>query len=414
MKILILSQYYPPETGACSNRISGFARHLANRGHEVTVVTGFPNYPYSKLYPGYARRWCSGDFDGRVKLLRTWLSIRRPKRPLDRFINYLGFFISSLWASIFKAGPQDIVVATSGPILVGFAGALLAIVKRKTFVLDLRDVWPERIVAAGEFKNPVALKILEWIENFMYAHAAQIICVTEGLREKLLQKGVSASKLKVITNGTDPEIFLPSASGKNLSEYGIPEGSFVVAYTGSIGLLQDHELVLECAERLKPFEDIYFLMMGEGVRRDYLEAEAKHRGLSRVVLVPNKPREEVARILACAKIGINTNTNVNHNQMAIPVKMFDYMACQLPVVLANEGEVAAIVEDGHLGICTPPGDVESFSEAILRLYKNHDLREEMGKNGRRVVLDHYSIYRLSADFEDSLFYALNPIVNQPV
>ena len=406
MKVLILSQYYPPETGACSNRISGFARHLADHGHPVTAITGFPNYPYSKLYPGYARRWCVADSDGRVKLFRTWLSIRLPKRPLDRFMNYLGFFISSLWAGLFKVGPQDVIVATSGPILVGFAGALLASLKRKPFVLDLRDVWPERIVAAGEFKNPLALKILGWVESFMYARAAQIICVTEGLREKLLQKGVPADKLKVITNGTDPEIFLPSIKGKNLSEYGIPESAFVVAYTGSMGLLQDHELVLECAERLKSFEDIYFLMMGEGVRRNYLESEAKRRGLGRIVFLPNQPREEVARILARAKIGINTNTHVNHNQMAIPVKMFDYMACQLPVVLANEGEVAAIVTEGHLGICTPPGDAASFAEAILRLYRDQPLREEMGKNGRRIVISRFSTHILASQFEEAVSNSL--------
>ncbi len=406
MKILILSQYYPPETGACSNRISGFARYLAAHGHEVTVVTGFPNYPYHKLYAGYRRQWYSSDTDGRVKLMRTWLSIRLPNRPRDRFANYLGFFISSLWACFFKAGPQDVIVATSGPILVGFAGALTALVKRKPFVLDLRDVWPERIVAAGEFKNPVALKVLEWVENFMYARAAQIICVTQGLREKLIRKGVSEKKLTVITNGTDPEMFLPSSGGKNLSEYGIPENAFVVAYTGSMGLLQDHELVLQCAEKLKEYSDIYFLMVGEGVRRESMEAEARRRGLERVMFLANVPREEVARILSRAKIGINTNTNLDHNQMAIPVKMFDYMACQLPVVLANEGEVAAIVRDGHLGICTPPGDAASFAEAILRLYRDHDLREEMGKNGRRVVVSRFSSRILASQFEDLLSHSL--------
>lgn len=366
------------------------------------MITGFPNYPYREIYPGYKRTWCQTDSDGKVQILRTWLTTIFPKRPIHRLANYLGFFISSMWAAMFYAKKQEIVVATSGPILVGFSGALVSWMKRIPFILDLRDMWPERIVAAGEFKNRFALKILEWIEHFMYRRARRIVCVTEGLRENLIKKGVDERKICVITNGTDPDLFKPALREETsvFEAFGIPRGSFVVVYAGTLGLLQDHDMILNTAEVLKEFKDIYLVLIGEGVRRTFLEEETIKRHLFNVRFLPNLKREQLAEILPFAQIGINPNTNIRHNRMAIPVKMFDYMACELPVVLANDGEVKNMVEDNLIGFCTLPGNVPMFVEAILKLYRDQKLRLEMGKQGRKLVQRQFSIQLLSERFED--------------
>lgn len=403
MKILILSQYYPPETGACSNRISGFARGFARAGHEVTVITAFPNYPFHRLYSGFKRKWVSEDRDGPVRLLRTWLTIRVPNRPRDRFLNYLGFFLSSLSAALFKAGKADILLATSGPILVGFSGALAAWIRGIPFVLDLRDVWPERIIAAGEFKNPLALRILEWMERFLYRRAAKILCVTEGLRENLIQKGVPDHRLHVITNGTDLSLYEPGTGAEfSWESLGLPPTVFAVVYAGTLGLLQDHQLVIESADRLRSHHDIHFILVGEGVKRASVQAEVQKRELTQVHLLDNLPRRELAALLSHAHIGINSNTDIVHNQMAIPVKMFDYMAAGLPVVIANDGEVERLVREGDIGICVRPGDVHAFSEAILRLFHNRSEAKRMGGKGKTLAEDRFNLEKLTLRVEKIL------------
>lgn len=403
MNILILTQYYPPETGACANRMAGFARQLAHAGHAVTVVTGFPNYPWGTIYPGYRRVWCMQDRDSDVRLIRTWLAIRAPRHPWDRFVNYGGFFISSMYGALRHGGAPDVVMATSGPILVGLAGALVALAKRRPFILDVRDIWPERIVVAGEFTNPVAIKILEWVERFLYTRAVRIVCVTQGLQSRLAAKGVALQKMTVITNGVDTDVFQQGQA----EPPGLPPRQtllkpFWVIYAGTLGLLQDHHLILETAERLTSYPEIQFALVGEGVRRSYLEAEIRRRQLPNVALLGNRPQRELAAMLHAAHIGINANTAHAHNAMAIPVKMFDYMASGLPVVLANQGEVETLVQEGGFGMCVPPGDVEQFTAAILRLYQDPILRQEMGQRGRDLVHQRFSFARLTRDLEHLL------------
>jgi glycosyltransferase involved in cell wall biosynthesis len=400
MKVLILSQYYPPETGACAHRISGFARYLAAHGHAVTVITGLPHYPHRALYPGYRVAWCQPDADGDVHLLRCWLARLAPRSPLHRLLNYLGFFLSALWAGCFRCGPQDVIVATSGPIFVGFAGALLAWLKRTPFVLDVRDLWPERIVAAGEFRHRLAIWLLARIETFMYWRASRIVCVTAGLYERLRQRGRPAPQLSIITNGTDPEVFrLAEQSAEAFTRFGIPRQSFIVVYAGTLGLLQDHALLLHTATALQAYADIYLVLIGEGVKKAEVQAEAVKRRLTRLIFLPNLSREQLATVLPAAHIGINANTHVAHNRMAIPVKMFDYMACGLPVVLANDGDVPAIVAEAQAGLCTPPGDADLFVQAILTLYHDAAKRSEMGARGRAFVLERYATQVLAGHFE---------------
>ena len=403
MNILFLTQYYPPETGACANRISGFARYLASQQHTVTVLTGFPHYPLQQLYPGYKVSWCQPDTDGLVRLLRCWLLTLPASSPWHRLLTYLGFFVSALWAGCFRAGPQEVVVATSGPIFVGVAGALLAWIKGVPFVLDVRDLWPERVVVAGELRNRLLIWLLERLETFMYWRAAQLVCVTDGLRQKLRQKGIAERHLEMIPNGTDPDLYQAAAPAPDaFVPFGVPAGRFVIVYAGTLGLLQDHDLFLRTAEAIQASPDMYLVLIGEGVKRPLLQQEASKRHLTRLRLVPNMPRDQLATLLPSAQLGINANTAVEHNIMAIPVKMFDYMACGLPVVVANAGEVRAIVEDAQAGVCTPPGDVAGFVQALRRLYEHPGQRAEMGARGRRLLLERYATRVLARRFETLL------------
>ena len=167
MRILFISQYYTPETGAAAARIGGFVKYLSRSGNKITVVTGFPNYPYGRIYPGYRSKWVSKETKGDVSIFRTWVHASPKKTALHRLFNYLSFMFSSFRGAL-KSKDEDVVIATSGPIFVGLSGYLVSSIKKIPFVLDVRDIWPERITVAANLKDGVIIKILEKLELFLY------------------------------------------------------------------------------------------------------------------------------------------------------------------------------------------------------------------------------------------------------
>ena len=389
MQILFISQYYYPEIGAASERITGFARYLKKYNYDVTVITGFPNYPFGKIYKGYKKTLFAREEKDGANIWRLWLYTSEKNNIISRLLNYISFMISSFIAGLFVKN-IDIVIATSGPIFVGLSGYLISAIKRKPFILDVRDIWPERIYAGTNIKRNLFLKVLEKLEAFLYKKAHKIIAVTEGVKNNIISKKVKEKKVKVITNGVDPEMFYAKQKNekllKNLGLY----NKFIIIYAGTLGLLQDLDLILNAAEKLNEKKEIVFLILGRGARLEYFLSKINEKGLSNVKVLPPKPPEELVDYINLSDIGINTNTSHHHNRMAIPVKMFIYLACGKPVVFANEGEVYSIINDNKVGICVHPGDIDAFCKAILLLYHNRDLYNQYSQNGLRLVREKFS------------------------
>jgi hypothetical protein len=405
MHILFISQYFFPEIGAASERISGFASNLSRFGHEVTVITGFPNYPLNKKYPGYSKKIFSiEDYKG-VKLIRVWLFTSSNTGAFARLLNYLSFMFSSIIAGLFV---KDVhyTVATSGPIFTGLAGYILSVIKKTTFIFDVRDIWPERIYAGTTIKRGVLIRILEKLEILLYRKASRIIAVTNGVGANIISKGVNPEKTDVITNGVDTEVFKPQPRDQELAEsLGIKQNSFVVIYAGTLGLLQDNDLLLAAAEKLKNYSDILFLIIGGGAKREEFIAKTEKSGLRQVLVLPPVSPGELCEYINLSDVGINANTDHPHNNMAIPVKMFTYMACAKPVVLANSGEIAELVENNNIGRCVHPGDIEAFSNAILEFYNNKGLCKEYGQNCYELVHNKFSMGQLSKELDRVLVQA---------
>jgi glycosyltransferase involved in cell wall biosynthesis len=401
MHILFISQYFHPEIGAASERISGFARNLSGFGHKITVITGFPNYPFDKKYPGYKKKLFSVEKYNGVKVIRVWLFTTGSAGVAARLLNYFSFMITSIAAGL-RVRDLDFVFATSGPIFAGLAGYILSRTKKVPFIFDVRDIWPERIYAGTDMKRGFATKMLEKLEMILYAKAVKIIAVTKGVKANIVSKGVSAEKVNVITNGVDTNIFATLPLNHALVEtLGIGQNKFTVIYAGTLGLFQDIDLIVECAERLRNYEDILFLIVGGGARRDEFCEKVERRELINVIMVPPVSSTELNNYINLSDIGINANTDHPHNDMAIPVKMFPYMACAKPVVLANTGEIAEIVAENNVGECVPPGDIEAFSSAILKLYQNRELCRQCGENGYKLVIDKFSSDMLARQLEKS-------------
>lgn len=399
MHILFISQYFFPEIGAASERISGFSSNLNKFGHKVTVITGFPNYPLNKKYPGYRKKIFSiEDYKG-VKVIRVWLFTSGNTGAFARLLNYLSFMFSSIIAGLFVKD-VNYAVATSGPIFAGLAGYILSVIKRIAFIFDVRDIWPERIYAGTSIKRGTLIRILEKLEILLYRKASRIIAVTNGVGANIIAKGVNPEKTAVITNGVDTEVFKPQPENQGLAEkLGIKQDSFVVVYAGTLGLLQDNDLLLAAADKLNNYSDILFLIIGGGAKRDEFIVKAEKNDLKKVLILPPVSPVELCEYINMADIGINANTGHPHNNMAIPVKMFTYMACAKPVVLANSGEIAELVEKHNIGRCVPPGDVEAFSNAILEFYHNKGLCKEYGRNCYELVHKKFSIDQLSKELD---------------
>jgi len=400
MRILFISQYFIPEIGAASERITGLTFNLSKLGHKVTVITGFPNYPIGRIYPGYRKKLFSMEHKNGVKIIRVWLFASPKTGAVARLLNYLSFMFSSIIAGIFT-GSTDCTIATSGPLFAALAGYIISIIKRSSFIFDVRDIWPERIYAGTNIKRGLMIKALEKVEMLLYKKASRITAVTNGVKDNIVSKGIFGEKTTVITNGVDTGIFFPKPSNKSLAEkLGIKEDNFTVIYVGTLGLLQDLRLMAACAERLRYYSDIIFLIIGGGAKRDEFIDMVKNKNLTNVKILPPVPPVELCDYVNLADVGINANTDHPHNNMAIPVKIFPYMACAKPIILANTGEIVYLVKKYNVGRCVSPGNVEAFTDAILEFYNNRKLCKQFGENGYKLVSEKFSMNRLAEDFSN--------------
>ena len=406
MHILFVTQYFSPEIGAASERLTGLAFNLSKLGYKVTVITGFPNYPFGKVYPGYTKKLFSLENNNGVKVIRVWLFTTDNTKPVARLFSYLTFMFSAILTGL-RTESADYIVATSGPLFTALAGYVVSAIKRVPFIFDVRDIWPERIYAGTNMKRGTLIKTLEKIEIFLYKKAARIIAVTNGVKNNIISKGIIAEKITVVTNGVDTGIFSPRPGNKVLAEkLGIGESTFTVIYVGTLGLLQDLNLMVTCAERLKDYKDILFLIIGGGAKRDKFIDMVKRNGLTNVKILPPIPQRELCNYINLSDIGINANTDHPHNSMAIPVKIFPYMACAKPIILANRGEIAHLVKKYNVGLCVPPGDIEAFTNAILEFYHKRELCKRYGDNGYKLVNERFSMDRLARDFSSVISDAL--------
>lgn len=388
MKFLLVTQYYPPETGACPPRIAGFARELVRMGHDVTVLTGFPNYPQGRWHDSYAGRVrpCLTETLEGALVRRVWLLPDTRSSAWRRLGSYGSFMTMAVGSGLGLARP-DVVVGTSGPMFAATAGMALAAIWRVPFVFDVRDIWPGLICEATGMSRNAGIRALERLEMTMYRRAGAILAVTRGIVEDLESKGVSTGKITLLRNGVDTEVYRPLEVSKTQlrRKWGLPEGPTIALYAGTVGLLQSLETLLEAAWGL---EGVFVLIAGEGPKRASIKEMAA--GMSNVAVLPNQPEEKIVELMNAADVGVNPNTAVPINRKAMGVKSYAYMACGLPYLIGNSGECEAYNEEARAGLCVPPEDVKATREALLFFRDNPDEAAEMGRRGLAYARDHHS------------------------
>lgn len=388
MRILYVSHYFPPEMGAPAGRVAGLARVWAAAGHEVHVLTGFPHHPTGRIHPGYRRAFRRGflreEMDG-VRVHRTWIFPAANRGKVRRSLNYTSFMASAaIWGSLRLPRP-DVIVATSPQLLCAVAGHLLARRFRVPLVMEVRDLWPESLIAVGASGGQSLLVgSLERLAKGLYRRAAHIVTVTDSQREVIVRMGIPPERVSVVPNGVDRAFLEAGVSFLN----SVPAGGnkrFEVTYIGTIGMAHHLETFLEAAALLGDDPRFHFRLVGEGARREALESLARSRRLTNVEFCGEQPRGEVARWIAESSVCAVLLRRNDVFRTVVPSKLLEIMAVGRPILLGVEGEARALLERAGAGVAVEPENAAQLAAAVRALAADPAHCREFGENGRRFV-----------------------------
>jgi glycosyltransferase involved in cell wall biosynthesis len=383
MHILFLSDNFPPEVNAPASRTFEHCREWVKAGHQVTVVTGAPNFPKGEVFEGYRNRLWQQETMSGIRVVRVWTYITANEGFAKRTLDYLSFMITGFLASLFIRR-VDIVVGTSPQFFTACAAYGVSVAKWIPWVFELRDLWPESIRAVGAMKESKALDLLEKIELFLYRRASAVVSVTNAFRDNLISRGIDGSKIHVITNGVDSKRFNPREKDSELLKLLGLEDKFVAGYIGTHGMAHALETLLDAAERLKthPSGHRYqILMLGDGARKSELVAQAQARRLDNVTFIDSVSKDEVVRYWSILDASIIHLRRTELFTTVIPSKLFECMGMGIPVLHGVKGESAAIVEQEAVGIVFEPEDADALCASLTRLAEDSALFEQFQKQG---------------------------------
>jgi colanic acid biosynthesis glycosyl transferase WcaI len=392
MRILYLSQYFPPEAGATQTRAYEMAGNLVRLGHKVTVVAEVPNHPSGIIAPAYRGKLVErSELDG-IDVLRVWVKASPLKSFRNRMLFYLTYMLNASLAGLLLAGGHyDLIYASSPPLFVGGSALALSYLRRIPLLFEVRDLWPESAVALGELSNR---RVVDWatrLEVACYRRAGAIIVVTEGIRQRLLQRGQPIDKVHLIPNGANVNLFHFDAKGRERvrQEMGLGE-KFVVIYAGIHGVAQGLETLVEAARLLQAEAQVHFLLVGDGPKKAELVRLASQYNLANLTLMDEQPRPAIPALISAADAAIIPLRKLEIFKGALPSKMFDSWACERPVLLSVDGEARRVMEAAEAGVFVNPEDAPALAQAILNLREQPEVGRQMGLRGRAFTERHYS------------------------
>ncbi|MBP0438570.1 glycosyltransferase family 4 protein [Tianweitania sediminis] len=381
MHILFLSDNFVPEVNAPASRTYEHCREWVAAGHQVTVITGVPNFPRGIVYPGYRNKlWQSETISG-IRVVRVGTLIFANEGFLWRTLDYLSFMLSAAIAACFVRR-VDVVVGTSPQFFTACAAWLVGAVRRLHFVMEVRDLWPESIRAVGAMKSTWLLALMEKVELFLYRRAALIVTVTRATKRILAARGIDADKITVVTNGADLRRFQPMPKDPQLSAQMRLSDTFVVGYIGTHGLAHGLDALIDTARLLRErgANDIRILMLGDGAEKRTLQARAADEGLSNLLFLDSVPKDQVARFWSLLDLSVIHLRRDPLFEAVIPSKLFEAMAMGIPTLLGVRGEAADIVARHGVGLPVPPEDPAALAAAILALKNDPQGRARMRVN----------------------------------
>jgi glycosyltransferase involved in cell wall biosynthesis len=388
MHILIIHQAFASLDEPGGTRHYEFARLLAARGYKVTVIASSISFITGTplQLPPNSRNF-GGDQEGGIQILRARAYSAHHKSFVHRVISFFSFMVSSFWIGL-GVKNVDLVWGTSPPIFQGATAWLLARLKGAKFLFEVRDLWPKFAIAVGVLKNPILIRMSEWLERFLYRRADRVIVNSPGFIGYVTSRG--ARRVELIPNGADPSMFDPSNDGADFRRAHHLEDKFVALYAGAHGMSNDLDVVLDAAKLLEDEKKIQIVLLGDGKEKAALQAHAAHMGLSNVSFIPSVPKSEMPEALAAADVCIAILKPLEEYKTTYPNKVFDYMAAGRPIVLAIDGVIREVVDAAQCGIFAAPGDPSAMADAIRQLAGDPQKSRQMGLKGRKYLEENFN------------------------
>jgi glycosyltransferase involved in cell wall biosynthesis len=405
MKILFLSHYFPPEINAPASRTYEHCREWVKAGHEVTVVTCAPNHPRGKVYDGYKNRIFQREQRDGIRIIRLWTFLSANEGFARRTANYVSYMFACILAIPFFP-KADIVISTSPQFFNGLAGYFVSRAKRIPWVLEIRDLWPESIVAVGAIRSPRLIGGLRWLEEFAYRKADRIVPVTDAFAAYMRERGVPAGKIAVIKNGVELGLFRRDTSGDLMRTKYSLQSKTIAAYFGTHGMAHHLETILEAAQLTADDDRIIFLLVGDGAERARLLEMKDRLKLSNVLMLEQQPKEAMPELWAMADISLVLLRKTDLFKTVIPSKIFEAMGMAKPIILGVEGESRDLVEEAGGGLPVDPENAVELAAAVRRLADSPDEARSIGQRGFDFVCANFDRRVLAARYIEILSAAI--------
>ena len=402
MKVLILTQNFPPEPNPAS-RMLEVGEYLVSGGHKVTVVTSFPNYPLGVVYEGYRGKFYQKEKINGVTVIRvyTYTSPKRLKFS-PRILNYISFMITSILGMV-AAGKHDVIYVWSPPLFSGFSASIAGKFLNAPFIFEVQDLWPKAPIFLKVIKSRFSIWLAERMEKFIYNKAAKIFAISHLMRQEIINTGVPPEKVEVHYNWIDTDVFQPQAETQHIREKYKLNDKFIVMFAGNMGIAQGLENVIECANILREKKDILFTFVGDGIKKEELIRMKDDYKLENVKFLSRQLKEKMPLFFSSADVLLVHLNKAPFRKTTIPSKICAYMSCGRPILTATEGESAEIIEKSRCGIAVEPENPQAMADAILKLYESDsELRAEFGKNARNYAVEFFDKRKLLNRLMNSL------------
>jgi len=395
VQLTLLTQYYPPEVGAPQARLSELASHFVSAGHSVTVLTGMPNYPIGKLYPGYRGLLRQEQQQG-VKIIHTFIYPTQKADFIPRIANYVSFTLSSALLGSVLLSRSDYLLVESPPLFSGLPGAWLSKLKHARLIFNVSDLWPESAVRLGVMRpGSLTCRIAAWLESFCYRHAWLVTGQSKSILASINQRFPDCSTFH-LSNGVDTSLFRPDRCTEETRASLNGNGKSLVLYAGLHGLAQGLDQVLEAAVAVREDTSVQFVFIGDGPEKSFLTNRARELNLNNVRFLDSRPAKDIPALVAAADMVLVPLKMFIPG--AVPSKLYEAMASGRPVVLIAEGEAAELVRQHQAGIVVKPGDIRGLVDAIRTLHAQPSLRRVLGENGRRAAEQHFDRAKIATRF----------------
>ena len=365
MNILFLTDNFPPEVNAPASRTYDHCREWIKKGANVTVITCAPNFPKGKVYDGYKNKLYQTEVIDGIKVIRVWSYIAANKGFLKRTLDYISYSITSFCAGLFVK--TDLIIATSPQFFTALTGRTLHFWKMKPWIMEIRDLWPESIKTVGAMNDNLFIRYFEWEEMRCYRSAKNLVVVTDSFKKKLISRGIEESKIYVVKNGVNKELFTPIPKDEELiNKLGL-QGKKVIGYIGTHGMAHKLDFIINCAKHLEGKTNYHFLFLGNGAERENLVKLKEELNCTNVTMLESVSKQEVKRYISILDICLINLKKSELFTSVIPSKIFENAAMQIPILMGVEGEAKEIVEKYNAGVCFEPENEQDFISKLNML-----------------------------------------------